>query len=1417
MKTNFIQRMTKAALLVWSIALLLVSWTQSSVYAQAQVPEEYYPNFHIDDEWELLLDYFVEVEASTKVGAELQEELFRDILDVFESIFDYFPQSSKNEIVYRQCKISARELSSQVSRSKYSTFKDRCFAPLGQLIKEIETKYKIKAKIKAKPTEGSAPLNVTLDARESTDPSDDTIPSDNFYRYYRDVNGDDRVIGRWPVVNYTFTEPANHVVHLTVRSSNNYEDWIFDGNDSVDINVAPKAANMVVFANGKKLSEERLTKIGSQDAKEGVLIDGTATVPTGARTILEHKWKIENPQANYKFQQTLEGTPRQFIHVFPSNGLYKVLLEITDNEGNRLEERYDISVSDPVALIKSKPEKGTTSTEFHFDASASYSITSTLKKFQWQITDPNWKQTDLVESRNIKRRFSIPGTYSIKLTVFDDTGATSYDTLQLYVWSTTPVPTFIIEPQSKWKYPSQYILDASASFDEDVRTGTDELTYSWYFSNSDAVTIDRSLEEDSSKIRVSMNESWIYKARLVVEDKYGERNEIEKEIKVESTLRPEVIVTPQVTTREEEVTFVAKVNQEVAFYEWDFGDGKKQQSKDPKVSHTYPKAWAYEVVLTVVTDKAESNQVTIPVFMGQKDMPVIGYLIKGKNTTQLKRDSSCETHTGATVEAYEVDRYQDIFLDASVSRNAQGKKDDMKISFHPKNDQVYGKEFLNYNFLEVGCSYVDIFAEDSNLGKTAKETVWFNVVNAHPILQNVTISFPQTWWGNPLGAGSNASFLWEAPVFSDPTVSSIIVKVSAKGARDPDWFISHFKWYYYPSNDPSKKEGFMITPGDVPYTTFIIPKPPYPTEYTFGTELVDNNDARTKSEDILWTGPVFFINPGEESLDIPIATLKVNALTVRAGEEVSFTADAEILSERPDFEAQRYFKFDFDWDSIYDIPSTKRTNVKHTYTKAGKYQPSVSVYYRWRAWVGTTEPLTVLKWLKPSFVISSYWKTALVKDFSLWDITHRAICMDSTACDPVPEWQDATEIEWWISDQTEFTYTYEKAGDYIAKILVIDEFWNQQTGRQHVKIGDSPQGDIGILSVPQAEKNSQGEVEIPVSGATNNSVDIFIAHEQNCFLDLDVTGDSNGDGDPTFDEDIPCNELTSFALFPTAKTQTGRLYFVLDGSIKERDVLFSFLDFEDSSINEEWQRAADKIDTLLQDHTPIQDDQNSQFYRDILKNMKWSLGTREELSGLVIQLRQLVENNPNLLNDTLEIDTLNLIDALSNSVVQEVYGGTEYAVAKKEITIWFTGEAKDRMDQLFSQFEKQLWNKDQLKATLDDILNLAWEVKNNWNIDEVDFNHVINNLCKIIVFYDLPSKTCWTDIASLTWENIDEIDGQWDGDTVTEKKTGKKSLVSKILKRFLWILALLVVVFIVFVVLFAIKARKQKEWGWESE
>ncbi len=223
-------------------------------------------------------------------------------------------------------------------------------------------------------------------------------------------------------------------------------------------------------------------------------------------------------------------------------------MELVDNEGNRIKESYKVSISDPVASIKMTPKEGTTSDLFTFDASASYSLASKIRTYQWLITDPSGNQIDILEAKELSRMFSIPGTYTVKLTVTDVLGNSSYDTAQIYVSSTPPIPTFTVESSSDLKYPSQFILDAAGSFDEDVRNGSDELTYEWFFSPTQGVTVNR-VVDNGKQLIVSMDEPAKYKIKLQVEDSYGEQTQIEKDLDVVSTLRPELMITPLVSNR----------------------------------------------------------------------------------------------------------------------------------------------------------------------------------------------------------------------------------------------------------------------------------------------------------------------------------------------------------------------------------------------------------------------------------------------------------------------------------------------------------------------------------------------------------------------------------------------------------------------------------------------------------------------------------------------------------------------------------------------------------------------------------------------------------------------------------------------------------------------------------------------------
>jgi len=53
-----------------------------------------------------------------------------------------------------------------------------------------------------------------------------------------------------------------------VRSSNKATDGIFDGEKTISIDVLPKTANIVVYANGQKLTKDDKIKVGIQEAEK---------------------------------------------------------------------------------------------------------------------------------------------------------------------------------------------------------------------------------------------------------------------------------------------------------------------------------------------------------------------------------------------------------------------------------------------------------------------------------------------------------------------------------------------------------------------------------------------------------------------------------------------------------------------------------------------------------------------------------------------------------------------------------------------------------------------------------------------------------------------------------------------------------------------------------------------------------------------------------------------------------------------------------------------------------------------------------------------------------------------------------------------------------------------------------------------
>lgn len=272
---------------------------------------------------------------------------------------------------------------------------------------------------------------------------------------------------------------------------------------------------------------------------------------------------------------------------FPAEGQFTVSLTVVDNQGNTLTETYRIVVSDPLAIIKTSPDQGDTSTKFTFDGGASYSLVSSIKLYTREIFDSDNQRINTFQGRSIAKQFTQPGSYTIKLTVEDEQARVNSDTIQLYVESTEPEAQFRMTPAQEWAYPSQFIFDAGLSSDIDIINADDSLLYSWRFTPEQSVSVDQIID-NGRQVIASFNTPGEYQAKLTVQDSYGKMSEIIKDITIESAMRPTIFMVPKATTWGVPVTMVARSNITPLSYEWDFGDGTRGSSTtSPKVTHTY--------------------------------------------------------------------------------------------------------------------------------------------------------------------------------------------------------------------------------------------------------------------------------------------------------------------------------------------------------------------------------------------------------------------------------------------------------------------------------------------------------------------------------------------------------------------------------------------------------------------------------------------------------------------------------------------------------------------------------------------------------------------------------------------------------------------------------------------------------------
>lgn len=1388
------------------LLILSLLWCVVFAFANAQIPDQYLANADSQAKYDKIVnELFVEIQAKSQIGQPISTTVFGELYQLFGDIIPHLPNKYSFNIIYQQCLTLSQTLSNGYNLNTLASFMDNCFKPFVKTVDEINKDYTIKPIGSIAPLTGPAPLSVTLDARASIDPSNQTIPNNNFYRYYRDVNGIDKTIGIGNVLNYIFEEPGLYTVHLTVRSSNKTTQGIVDGSQKFSVDVTPRSANIVAFANGQRLKTTEKVKLWLQEGQRGIVLDGSTTTARGWRILTNHRRDITWPNW-FVSTRAGEWVPGTLRIVLPDQGEYTVNLTVFDNQNNQLTEKFSLAISDPVSLIKQIPEVGDTSVSYTFDGSTSYSITSRLRLHTREIFDNNGNRSDTFQGKTITKQFSRPGTYVVRLTVVDEEGNENMEPRQVFVESTPPVAQFLSTPTPEVLHPSEFILDAAVSSDVDVTNGFDTLTYKREFSSPTTEVVESN--EWGKMIRILFNEVGKHKVKLSVIDQYGKSNTIEKEFDIKSTIRPKIFVNPTATARGNQVNFVAQTNKNVLGYERDFGNGTKRTVQERNASIIYQMIWVYKVTLRV-NNGVEENEITTLVFIGEKDSPIPGYSVENPSLglTIIQNDICEDEINGQTgeVPAYRVDRYKDITINATSSVNVKWEKNNLKMFFQPRNDQIFrdvGGKF-NYKFNELWCQFVNLTVEDDLVGKNSAIKIRFKVVNALPTLDNVTLSYPQ--FGNDSWVGFQQAAAVQEEIFTtwfDP----LIVKVTATNARDADGSLSYFQRYYYDKNDPSRILGTKLSPGDIPHTFFSLPK--MPGEFAFGVKIYDNDGGAQRSEDIIGNGPVVFFPPDTSRPDIPLVTLKVDKTNIEVGEEITFDIISRVLSERPDFIQERVIQIDFDGDGEYDL-TTKSDRIKYSYIKPSEewYIPKASVLYRGYRGVAKGENIMVKNGLKPRLLFDSADTLTLVRDISIGDIENQTICMDASACentDYVRTQRDAG-----------FIFTYPQVGKYVVSMDLVDKNANIAAQRRPLDIQENS-GLLNVLSIPEVSTIND-VAEIFVGKNLDNAVLFYIKYNNPtgiCYVDTNIQIDSDKDGNKEQDKDFLCNEIYLESYGSNYENIIWKIYYEEAGVLKTQDIIVSFLDFT-LELDEKTTQAYQLINEVLWSIDPTLT--NNQFLVDQLIALKESLLDKADVWAIIVSIQDTIDTQTLTLSDSENENISALIDLLKSKSSSAAMGGTVYDQAKAEIVSILPGNLRSEIMLAFTDFENAVGTTERtLQDTQKDILQDIGTIigrsvaadSSNIQADQIDPTDmqsvIIPNICLITGFYNIPTETCVYDN-----EQVKPIP------TNVTEQIGTSSGLAWWIKIMLIVLSVFVLGFIGLVVLFAVKAKMK--WSQDEE
>jgi len=872
-----------------------------------------------------------------------------NILNLAKKGYNYLPDSLSNKNYYNYLKTSVEKgLKYPNNSSNYTSL----VTSIENYLEKTNIK-SIKWTVEAFPREWNAPLNVTL-RWSVVDPTWTKIPKYN-YTWWMYEDGKRKVLGDNISLNHIFTEEGKFAVFLDVKSAHKNEQGYTDVlsfSSRADITVKEKIASIIIKVNSTSLRNNDELKFTPDEALYGLLFDATSSTPTSGTDFIQTTWDFWNG-----ITKTYKGSPNVERVIYAREWEYDVSLKLQTNELKTIERKFQISVHDPIATINASSEEWYLWDKFTFSAQKTWNDKNL--SYAWEIID-------LEQDKIIFRKawtlftyiFKNKGKYNIKMRVTDPSWVTDIDSKIIYINSRAPTADFTTKIPFSFK-PNKVFFDATKSFDPDFSDDW-KLKYTWII-DWERVKLEEPNYNGSTGY-FTFNSVWEHSVVLEVQDPDSISDIKKSKVDIKSILSVEFFAFPRVAQREKTVRFVSS-SPEAKFYEWDFGDWVTKWWKDENMSHVYKKSGIFNVKLKVRDVNDNSNWFSKNVYIGESNRPYSFITVTDSSTVDVPFDeTACNWKW-----AYIVNRVDSVMFSWRESINVNWETTGLTYSWKLGKDSYRNTQDFTKKFDELGCFPIKLTVKSNENGRTHSSTSYVDVQNLKPILSSIDVRVV------------------------DSTTDPVIVNVTALWAKDKDWVIQSYLWYYYTDID-SEPQDFRATKW--PSTSFVLPKVTW--NYYFVVVMKDNNEERIDSEEI--TGSKYFMTLTGDNLNTPLVSLKVNDSTVAIWDEVVLTASVEnILGQ--DLTNKVKYSWDFNWDGFYE-KETIKNSVTHEYLSSWEKHVKVKAKYKWFSNTRTVT-IAVSNVLKPDFGYISIWNKFIffydwiwVADSYKWDLWDGTIIND---------------------------------------------------------------------------------------------------------------------------------------------------------------------------------------------------------------------------------------------------------------------------------------------------------------------------------------------------------------------------------------------------------------------------------------